>query len=238
MYACLPPSPYIPHITWLEEFTGYSLTHLLTHIILTFKSLLLINHNCNAVRYWRNAIDLQTTELFFHVWLWTYPSLGTHWTGWRHQCWPGGSYVASPEVCRCHTVQHVPVHHGRSSCNSNHTSSAAFLQCFCSDSSSTSWKTKSSSHECQVVSNEVKVNSIWTGHKTHHQLLPYRRCWMKMQHTHGPVNSKTLLRVCLSSMITAIWMNRSVKQPLGWHYKTHRSCLRISTVEHTCYMID
>lgn len=35
--------------------------------------------------------------------------------------------------------------------------------------------------------------------------------------THGTVNSKMLLSVCLSSMMTAIWMKRSVRQPLGWH---------------------
>lgn len=40
--------------------------------------------------------------------------------------------------------------------------------------------------------------------------------------THGTVNSKMLFRVCLRSMITDIWMNRSVKQPLGWHCKTRR----------------
>lgn len=163
------------------------------------------------------------------MWLWTYPSLGTHWTGWRHQCWPGGSYAASPEVCRCHTVQHVPVHHGRSSCNSNHTSSAAFLQCFCSDSSSTSWKT-----------NHLPMSAKWFLMRSKSTLfeLDIKLITSCIQRTHGTVNSKTLLRVCLSSMITAIWMNRSVKQPLGWHYKTHRSCLRISTVEQTCYMID
>lgn len=33
--------------------------------------------------------------------------------------------------------------------------------------------------------------------------------------TYGTVNSTMLLRVCLSSMITAIWMKRSVRQPLG-----------------------
>lgn len=42
----------------------------------------------------------------------------------------------------------------------------------------------------------------------------------KKHHAYGTVNSKMLLRVCLSSMITAIWMKRSVKQPLGWHCKT------------------
>lgn len=33
--------------------------------------------------------------------------------------------------------------------------------------------------------------------------------------TYGTVNSKMLLRTCFSSMITAIWMKRSVRQPLG-----------------------
>lgn len=42
----------------------------------------------------------------------------------------------------------------------------------------------------------------------------------RKRHTHGTVNSKMLFRVCLRSMITDIWMNRSVKQPLGWHCKT------------------
>lgn len=29
--------------------------------------------------------------------------------------------------------------------------------------------------------------------------------------------SITLLMVCLSSIMMAIWMKRSVMQPLGWH---------------------
>lgn len=37
--------------------------------------------------------------------------------------------------------------------------------------------------------------------------------------TYGPVNSKTLLMVCLSTIMMAIWMKRSVRQPLGWHCK-------------------
>lgn len=36
-------------------------------------------------------------------------------------------------------------------------------------------------------------------------------------YTYGPVNSKTLLMVCLSTIMIAIWMNRSVRHPLGWH---------------------
>lgn len=35
--------------------------------------------------------------------------------------------------------------------------------------------------------------------------------------TYGPANSKTLLMVCLSTIMMAIWMKRSVRQPLGWH---------------------
>lgn len=35
--------------------------------------------------------------------------------------------------------------------------------------------------------------------------------------TYGPVNSKTLLMVCLSTIMIAIWTNRSVRHPLGWH---------------------
>lgn len=72
---------------------------------------------------------------------WTYPSPGTHWTSWRRQCWSGGSYAASLEVCRCHTVQRIRLHHCRPFCNSDHTSSLASWQLFCSNSSWTSWKT-------------------------------------------------------------------------------------------------
>lgn len=35
--------------------------------------------------------------------------------------------------------------------------------------------------------------------------------------TYGTRNSMTLLMLCLSSMMMAIWMKRSVMQPLGWH---------------------
>lgn len=34
---------------------------------------------------------------------------------------------------------------------------------------------------------------------------------------YGMRYSITLLMVCLSSIIMAIWMKRSVMQPLGWH---------------------
>lgn len=72
---------------------------------------------------------------------WTYPSPGTHWTDWRHWYRPGDSCATSPAFCRYHTVRHSRFHHDRSSGNTDHTSAAVFSQCFCSDSSSPSWKT-------------------------------------------------------------------------------------------------
>lgn len=146
--------------------------------------------------------------------MWTHPFLETHWTGWRHRCWPGGNYAASLEVCKCHMVQHIPVHHGRPSCNSNRTSSAAFWQFFCSDCSSTSWNT----NNFQVFSNE-DIKLITRCYLTGENKWKYSKY---NKYTHGTVNSKMLLRVCLSSITTAIWMKRSVKQPLGWHYNEHR----------------
>lgn len=38
-----------------------------------------------------------------------------------------------------------------------------------------------------------------------------------MWEAYGMRYSMMLLMVCLSTMMTAIWMKRSVMQPLGWH---------------------
>lgn len=43
--------------------------------------------------------------------------------------------------------------------------------------------------------------------------------------TYGPANSNTLPMICFSTIIKVIWMNRSVRQPLGWHW----------TKQHTVY---
>lgn len=42
---------------------------------------------------------------------------------------------------------------------------------------------------------------------------------VSMWKAYGMRYSMMLLMVCLSSMMTAIWMKRSVMQPLGWHYR-------------------
>lgn len=42
--------------------------------------------------------------------------------------------------------------------------------------------------------------------------------------------SITLLMVCLSIMMMAIWMKRSVMQPLGWHCEGRRGVVRCNAV--------
>lgn len=39
---------------------------------------------------------------------------------------------------------------------------------------------------------------------------------------YGMRYSMMLLMVCLSTMMTAIWMKRSVMQPLGWHWRAQQ----------------
>ena len=51
--------------------------------------------------------------------------------------------------------------------------------------------------------------------KSHTQHVPTVYTATNLISTYGPVNSNTLLMVCLRTIIIAIWMNRSVRHPLG-----------------------
>lgn len=130
----------------------------------------------------------------------TYPSPETHWTGWRSRRRWDGSCWASSEACSYRTVRlHVwPLIHLSGS--SGHISSVASGSFFSSTICGASW----------CGTGDGKTQLEWRG-------LRRARAITNPICTYGPVNSKTLLMVCLSTIMIAIWMNRSVRHPLGWH---------------------
>lgn len=52
---------------------------------------------------------------------------------------------------------------------------------------------------------------------------------MSVWEAYGTRYSMMLLMVCLSTMMTAIWMKRSVMQPLGWHWRGQQDKLYHAT---------
>lgn len=124
------------------------------------------NWPCNQwVVFWRCGQETKSTHPFPKI----------HWTGWRHHCWPGGSYAASHDVCKCHMVQYIHFPLDKPSHNSDCISSPASLQLFYSQVFCTSWKPYT-----------------WrnTTHWLHHfrwgpvaaEPFPYRRAVMKTAH--------------------------------------------------------
>ena len=126
-----------------------------------------------------------------------YPSPGTHWTDWRSLHRWAGSCWASFEAC---SFRIAPIHVWppiRLSGSSGHISSAAC------------WSFVSSAI-CRASWCKHQMESEYSGSHSAHVIT-------NLLCTYGTVNSKTLLMVCFSTIMIAIWMNRSVRHPLGWH---------------------
>lgn len=158
-------------------------------------------------------------QIFWGRWGWgrgvtTYPSPETRWTGWRSQRRSAGSCWASYGACSCRTARRRTWPPTRPLGSSGRTSAGASWSAPASATSSASWR-KAAQAQTERHKESLRVIQLEKA-----RVLRSRAAFPSL--TYGPANSKTLLMVCLSTIMMAIWMKRSVRQPLGWHCKGWR----------------